>query len=246
MRKRLRALAFFVFLLTLGTGRTLAQATPPSVARVEPSSWWSAPAAQELTLVVEGSGLKGATVTADRPGVEVTRVECPGEGSALFVGVSLEGGVKPGPVALEVRGIPQLTWGDEVNLPGLGDDRKEFPGGWPGGARDAFSAAGRIPEEQATFEAYRKLLRIRKQSPAFRRGTMTELVASDAVFAVAREHEGERVLVVLNFGPRQERVAVPWGPAGAAKGFDTIYGEGRVAGLEVEVPGERAVVLRAR
>ena len=33
---------------------------------------------------------------------------------------------------LTTRGIPQITWGDELGLPGHMDDRRDFPGGFPG------------------------------------------------------------------------------------------------------------------
>jgi glycosidase len=150
---------------------------------------------------------------------------------------------------LTARGIPQLTWGDEVNLGGDGDDRKDFPGGWPGDGHDAFSPTGRKPDEQATFETYRKLLRLRKDHAALRRGRMTVLCASNTVFGFVRENEGERVVVILNFGSAPETATLAW-PFASGGGFDTLYGDGRVVSfgpdVKVEVPAERAVVLRAR
>jgi hypothetical protein len=39
------------------------------------------------------------------------------------------------------------------------DNRRDFPGGWPGDPRNAFQASGRTPEEQATFAHVQTLLR---------------------------------------------------------------------------------------
>ena len=44
---------------------------------------------------------------------------------------------------MTTRGIPQLTWGDEIGLPGHSDDRRTILGGFPGDSRDAFTEAGR-------------------------------------------------------------------------------------------------------
>src|SRR5262249_46867394 len=74
---------------------------------------------------------------------------------------------------LTTRGIPQITWGDEIGLPGHMDDRRDFPGGFAGDSRDAFTAAGRTIQEQKLYATYRDLLRLRKGTSALRRGTLT-------------------------------------------------------------------------
>ena len=101
---------------------------------------------------------------------------------------------------LTTRGIPQITWGDELGLPGHMDDRRDFPGGFPGDPRDAFAAAGRTTVEQEVFAAYRDLLRLRKATPSLRGGTLTDLVATETVYAYLRQRENERVVVALEPG----------------------------------------------
>ena len=88
---------------------------------------------------------------------------------------------------LTTRGIPQITWGDELGLPGHMDDRRDFPGGFPGDPRDAFTAAGRTALEQEVFAAYRDLLRVRKAAPSLRGGTLTDLVTNETVYAYLRQ-----------------------------------------------------------
>ena len=92
---------------------------------------------------------------------------------------------------LTARGIPQLTWGDEIGLPGHMDDRREFPGGFPADPRNAFTAAGRTPAEQAIYSTYRELLRLRKATPALRRGTLTDLAVGETLYVYEREYQGD-------------------------------------------------------
>jgi len=98
------------------------------------------------------------------------------------------------------RGIPLVYYGDEVALPG-GDDpdnRRDFPGGFPGEARSAFTAAGRMAEEQAVFDHVRRLAQLRKEEPALRRGRLVQLQADDHAYVFARVHEGRTVVMAFN------------------------------------------------
>jgi neopullulanase len=146
---------------------------------------------------------------------------------------------------LTTRGIPQITWGDELGLPGHMDDRRDFPGGFPGDPRDAFAAAGRTTVEQEVFAAYRDLLRLRKATPSLRGGTLTDLVANETVYAYLRQRGNERVLVALNLGKASTEVVLPPGVSGAV---ERLYGEARwfdaPSGARLVLPAEAAVVLR--
>jgi neopullulanase len=146
---------------------------------------------------------------------------------------------------LTTRGIPQITWGNELGLPGHMDDRRDFPGGFPGDPRDAFAAAGRTTVEQEVFATYRELLRLRKATPSLRGGTLTDLVANESVYAYLRQRGNERVLVALNLGKASTEVVLPPGVSGAA---ERLYGEARwfdaPSGPRLELPAEAAVVLR--
>ena len=74
------------------------------------------------------------------------------------------------------------------------------------------------------FAAYRDLLRLRKASPALRRGTLTDLVANETVYAYLRQHGTERVVVALNLGKAPAEVPLPPEVSGAA---ERLYGEAR-------------------
>jgi neopullulanase len=146
---------------------------------------------------------------------------------------------------LTTRGIPQITWGDEIGLPGHMDDRRDFPGGFDDGPRDAFTAAGRAAQEQLLFTTYRDLLRLRKSLLALRRGTLTDLVATDSVYAYLRQHETERVIVALNLANGPVEVPLPPEMAGAA---ERLYGDARrvdtAVGSQIMLAGESAAVFR--
>jgi glycosidase len=145
---------------------------------------------------------------------------------------------------LTSRGIPQLTWGDEIGLPGGLDDRRDFPGGFPGDPRDAFTPAGRTPDEDRLFRTFRALLRLRKDGPALRRGRQTTLIASDDAYVFSRECEGSTVVVAIN---RAEKSAVLRMPATLKGTAAVLYGEARWTpgpdGAELVVPPETAAVL---
>ena len=130
---------------------------------------------------------------------------------------------------------------------GHGDDRLEFPGGWPGDARDAFAQAGRTPEEQATFETFRDLLKLRKAHPALRRGTTTQVAATDQAYAYTRQGAGEQILVVFNFGKAAAKLSLPVEIGGSGRTFRRVWGEGMIQAETLaplaEVPAEQAAVF---
>jgi glycosidase len=89
---------------------------------------------------------------------------------------------------LTARGTPLLYYGDEIALAGGGDpdNRRDFPGGWPGDARNAFAAAGRSAPEQQMFDHVHRLLRLRAERADLRAGATHNLFLSDQAFVYQR------------------------------------------------------------
>src|SRR5690606_17638743 len=83
---------------------------------------------------------------------------------------------------LTTRGIPQIYYGTEILMKGSGDHgviREDFPGGWPGDTRNAFTEDGRTKEEQEAYEFLRRMLNWRKTSDAMARGTLKHFIPQD-------------------------------------------------------------------
>jgi neopullulanase len=114
-------------------------------------------------------------------------------------------------LVLTLRGIPQIYYGDEIGMVG-GDDpdnRHDFPGGWPGDARNAFTEAGRTPEQEAVFGYVRDLLKLRREHAALSTGRLWHLEADETSYVFARESEDEKLLVVFNDAPKSRELRVP-------------------------------------
>ncbi len=101
---------------------------------------------------------------------------------------------------MTARGIPLVYYGDEIAMTGGGDpdNRRDFPGGWPGDPRNAFEAAGRTPEEQDVFAHVQRLTRLRAELTPLRRGETRNLRVDEQQWAYARLYAGEAVIVALN------------------------------------------------
>src|SRR5438045_4448641 len=102
-------------------------------------------------------------------------------------------------LTLTLRGIPEIYYGDEIGMPGGGDpdNRRDFPGGFPGDARDAFTTGGRRPEEAAIFDNVRRLAWLRSELAPLRRGRMVTLAVGEQTWAYARVLGDQAVVVVM-------------------------------------------------
>lgn len=103
---------------------------------------------------------------------------------------------------LTTRGTPLLYYGDEIALRGDGDpdNRRDFPGGFPGDPQDAFTAAGRTPEQNTVFRHVQRLLGLRRELEPLRRGDLQIVHVSRDTFACVRRSDGRPVLVVIHNG----------------------------------------------
>ncbi len=108
---------------------------------------------------------------------------------------------------LTSRGTPLIYYGDEIALPGGGDpdNRRDFPGGWPRDAHDAFAAAGRSTDEQHVWAHVQKLLRLRAERAELRTGTMQHLESGEQTFVYRRGH----TVIALNNDSKPAEVHLP-------------------------------------
>jgi len=129
---------------------------------------------------------------------------------------------------LTLRGIPQIYSGDEIGMPG-GDDpdnRRDFPGGFPGDAHDAFTASGRTPEQQDVFAQVQSLLALRKAYPALRTGKQWHIGWDDSYYAFLRELPEEKLLVVYNNSSSSRTLKIPLAdtPLEGAQRLQPVFG----------------------
>jgi alpha-glucosidase len=136
---------------------------------------------------------------------------------------------------LTLRGTPFIYYGEEIGMTDVaipqdrivdvdGRDPERTPMQWDATPNAGFTTgrpwlplaadAQRVNvEAQRTdpaslFSFYRRLIWLRRGSPALRAGSYRTLRAPRGVFAYVREAEGERFIVALNFLDRPSRVAV--------------------------------------
>jgi glycosidase len=108
---------------------------------------------------------------------------------------------------LTYRGTPLIYYGDEIAMPGGGDpdNRRDFPGGFPGDARNAFEASGRTPEQQAVWAHVQRLLQLRAQRADLRTGVTEHLQVGDQTYVYRRG----RTVVALNNDTTRAEVRLP-------------------------------------
>ncbi len=144
-------------------------------------------------------------------------------------------------LTIALRGIPELYYGDEIGMPGGRDpdNRRDFPGGWPGDPSNAFTQSGRTRDQQEIFSCVQSLLRLRREHAALRGGRLWHLASDEFSYVFARESEEERLVVAFNNSgqPRELRLPLNETPAQGAAGISLLFGEAKadLAGAEIHV-----------
>ena len=129
---------------------------------------------------------------------------------------------------LTMRGIPQIYSGDEIAMLGGHDpdNRRDFPGGFPGDPRNAFTAGGRTAEQQDVFACVKALLALRQSHAALRTGKQWHIGWDDTYYAFLRELPEEKLLVVYNNAPKTQTLDIPVEntPLETAQQLQTVFG----------------------
>jgi glycosidase len=114
---------------------------------------------------------------------------------------------------LTMRGVPHLYYGTEILMgnPGTEDHgtiRSDFPGGWPGDARNARSGAGLTEREKSAQAFLKKLLHWRKDQEVVHTGELTHFVPENGTYVYFRHNDEGSVMVVLNKNAGQHELAL--------------------------------------
>jgi glycosidase len=156
---------------------------------------------------------------------------------------------------MTTRGTPLIYYGDEIAMTGGGDpdNRRDFPGGFPGDPRNAFTAAGRSIEENAVFNHLQRLARLRAQLEPLRRGRLLNLLTAEQQYAFARVTTRSAVIMVFNNQNKPATVEFSVAPANVADGTmltdrlglakDSRVENGRI---KVTIPARAASIFSAQ
>lgn len=151
-------------------------------------------------------------------------------------------------MTLTTRGIPQLLYATEINMV-AGEShvelRADFPGGFPGQSRNAFTEAGRTPAEQEVFAFTRKLLQLRKSHPALASGQLMHQPPSWGydVYAYWKTTADEQILILINGHDEPKQAIIPARPGQTS---DPLQWEDLLTGESFTSQPKQGITVAAR
>ena len=111
---------------------------------------------------------------------------------------------------LTERGIPQMYYGTEVLMQGISNPdgwvRLDFPGGWPGDKKNAFTGEGLTREEMNQQGLIKVLANFRKTSSALKTGKMMQYVPEDGYYVYFRYDAKQTIMCIMNTGEKDVRI----------------------------------------
>lgn len=110
------------------------------------------------------------------------------------------------------RGIPQLYYGSEILMKGISNPdgwvRLDFPGGWEGDTKNAFTEKG-LSEKELSFLNYIKLLgNYRKNSSAIKTGAFMQYLPDNGLYVYFRYDKNQTVMCVMNTDTMERKVSL--------------------------------------
>ena len=152
---------------------------------------------------------------------------------------------------LTTRRIPQLYYGTEIMMNGVknksdGYVRKDFPGGWADDQETALTAKGRSAIQNDCYNFYKTILNWRKGNDVIAKGSMTQFMVQNGVYAYARQHEGKTVFVMLNGTNAETVVPLKFYKEKKKKkqqGKDILTGKAIIFGKELKMQPRESLVI---
>jgi neopullulanase len=163
-----------------------------------------------------------------------------------------------------LRGMPQIYSGDEIAMRGGADpdNRHDFPGGFPSDPQDAFTAAGRTPEQADVHDWLASWLHYRHDHPVLATGLEQDVFVDPTAFVFVRAADltkgcgaggGERLVVAVNRSdqPRDLTVHLDTTVLQGCSTFAPAIGSSATlhtsgSQLTLTVPAEQAIVFSAQ
>jgi neopullulanase len=111
---------------------------------------------------------------------------------------------------LTERGIPQLYYGTEICMKGIdnpdGNVRLDFPGGWPGDKKNAFTGEGLASYEASVQQLVRTLGNFRLHSSALKGGKMMQYAPHGDLYVYFRYDDRQTILCAMNPGNKPRHI----------------------------------------
>jgi len=156
---------------------------------------------------------------------------------------------------LTTRGVPQIYYGEEIAMTGADEPatRADFPGGFPGDKRNAFTKEGRSREQREAFDSVRNMAHLHTELSPLQRGELVNLHVSAQQYAYARKTKAGVVVVAINNDAKPATIEFDVTLTGLATGASLIDRIGALTGVrvndgkvKVSLPARSAAVLMPR
>ena len=155
---------------------------------------------------------------------------------------------------LTMRGAPQIYYGTEILManPGTEDHgtiRSDFPGGWAGDNRNAFTGEGLTARELEAQAFVRTMLAWRRDKEVIHSGQLTHYVPENGTYVYFRHDVDESVMVVLNKNAEETELELSRFNerlGGYQSALDVVSGKTIQLGSTLKLPARSVLVLELR
>lgn len=112
---------------------------------------------------------------------------------------------------LTTRGVPELYYGTEVLMKGEknpydGNVRLDFPGGWKGDTKNAFTGEGLSSDEKEMQQYVSTLANYRKNSTAITKGQLMQYVPDEGLYIYFRYDAQKTVMCIMNTSDKERAI----------------------------------------
>jgi len=148
---------------------------------------------------------------------------------------------------LTTRGVPQLYYGDEIGMEGPDEPttRADFPGGFRGDKRNAFTHEGRTREQRELFDYVRKAVHLHSELLPLKRGELINLHVATQQYVYARKLNTASVIIAINNDRKPETINFSVQRAGLTNGVELVDRLGSLGRVRVN-EGQLTLNLPAR
>ncbi len=109
------------------------------------------------------------------------------------------------------RGIPQLYYGSEVLMKGStypadGWVRLDFPGGWKGDKKNAFTQENLTEQEKEIQNFIKTVANFRKTSSAIKTGKLMQYIPVDGLYVYFRYDDTQTIMCIINLNEKAKEI----------------------------------------